>query len=369
MKKVWMYVCCLLLGLSMVAGDVMPVWAKENPYQVEVGKYGMTPIYGRDLEPGTHEIGVDSNSKFFKIVRGTITVTDADEMTGTIEIASHSYQYIYLGTKEEAEQASEEQYLIPEEVGDYSYQWTIPVEALNKPFSCAAYSKRKKRWYDRQILFDATTLETGVLKLELPDYDAIEQGLEMLSGTADSGALERSNAGDGVQTYGGLQGNAYTPAEAIQVPFEDGEYSIEVSMTGGTGRTAISSPTLMTVKDGRAYARILMSSSHYDWMIAGGETYVNEHAEDGGNSSFTIPISAMDQLIPIIADTTAMGEPVAIEYTLTFYEETVGNKGQIPQEAAKKVLVVAAVIIIAGGIINHFAKKNKRRSRSQKRRR
>lgn len=64
--------------------------------------------------------------------------------------------------------------------------------------------------------------------------------------------------------------------------------------------------------------------------------------------------------MPIIADTTAMGEPVEIEYTLTFYSESVGSKGQIPQEAAKKVLSIAVVIIVVGGILNHFVKKKRK---------
>ena len=54
-----------------------------------------------------------------------------------------------------------------------------------------------------------------------------------------------------------------------------------------------------------------------------------------------------------------MGDPVEIEYTLNFYSETIGEKGQIPQEAAKKVLMIAAVLIVAGGILNHFVKKRR----------
>lgn len=354
MRNFMVKAVCLLFSVAIVLFDVTPVLATESGYEVEVGKYGMTPIYGRDIKDGTYDISVDSSSVFFKVVHGKITV-EGDKITGTIEIGSHSYLYIFLGTSEQAETVDEQAYVIPKEQGD-SNIFTFPVEALNKPIDCAAYSKRKKKWYDRRILFDATTLEEGVVKFELPDYDAIERGLHALD-TLEENDFSKENSVSGA--YGGAEGDAYLPAEAMEVPYDDGEYSIEVSMAGGTGRATISSPTLMLVKDGRAYAKILMSSSHYDWMVVGGKTYYNENT-DGGNSYFMIPISAMDSLINIVADTTAMGDPVAIEYTLTFYADTIGNKGQIPQEAAKKVLIVAGIIVVVGAILNHIIKKKRR---------
>ena len=138
----------------------------------------------------------------------------------------------------------------------------------------------------------------------------------------------------------------------------DGEYAIDVNMTGGSGRASISSPTLLIVRDGRAYARLIWSSTYYDYMIVDGETYHNL-TTDGGNSVFEIPITVMDQAMPVIADTTAMGDPLEIEYTLTFYSDSVGDKGRIPQEAAKKVLLIALVILVAGGILNHMLKRKR----------
>jgi hypothetical protein len=131
-------------------------------------------------------------------------------------------------------------------------------------------------------------------------------------------------------------------------------------MTGGSGRASISSPTLLIIRDGKAYARLLWSSAHYDYMILEDTVYYNL-SDDGGNSSFEIPITAMDEGIPVIADTTAMGDPVEIEYTLTFYAESIGDKGMIPQEAAKKVLLVAAVIIVLGGVLNWLLKKKRKK--------
>ena len=146
------------------------------------------------------------------------------------------------------------------------------------------------------------------------------------------------------------------PAE---IDMEDDTYSIEVNMIGGSGRASVSSPTWFIVKGGKAYARLLWSSSHYDYMKINGIKYENE-SKDGGNSTFTIPVALFDQPIRVIADTTAMGGPVEIEYELTFYKDTINSVTKVPQEAAKRVIYIALLIIIGGGILNLVLKRRKR---------
>ena len=130
-------------------------------------------------------------------------------------------------------------------------------------------------------------------------------------------------------------------------------------MTGGSGRASVSSPTLLIVRDGRAWARLLWSSSYYDYMLIGPARYDNL-TTDGGNSTFEIPIVALDAPMPVVADTTAMGDAIEIDYTLTFYAESIADKGRIPQEAAKKVLLISLAIIVVGAVLNHFVKKRRR---------
>ena len=146
--------------------------------------------------------------------------------------------------------------------------------------------------------------------------------------------------------------------EPASIDIKDGDYSVEVSLTGGSGKAFVNSPTWMKVKDGKAYATLMWSSPYYDYMIVGGEKYLNE-TKDGGNSTFTIPIMTFDSAMSVVADTTAMGHPVEIDYTLTFYKDTIDDKGLVPQEAAKKVLMMAAIIIVVGAILNHFVQKRR----------
>ena len=147
--------------------------------------------------------------------------------------------------------------------------------------------------------------------------------------------------------------------EGLETDMEDGEYSIQVDLEGGSGKASVTSPALMIVKDGRMYAQLQWSSSNYDYMIVNEEKILNE-SEEGRNSVFTVPVTVMDDKMEVIADTLAMGAPHEINYTLTFYEDSIGSMGQLPQEAAKRVVAVALAIIVGGGILNYFVNKRNR---------
>lgn len=151
----------------------------------------------------------------------------------------------------------------------------------------------------------------------------------------------------------------YIHVSASQAP-PDGSYAIDVDLSGGSGKASIETPTLMIVENGQYYAQITWSSSNYDYMIVDGKTYYNQ-SENGGNSSFFIPILIFDAEMPVTADTLAMGEPHEISYSLHFYSDSISSKSSLPQEGAKRVLAMAAVIIIVGGVLNHFT--NKRRKK------
>lgn len=148
-------------------------------------------------------------------------------------------------------------------------------------------------------------------------------------------------------------------AGAMTIDKEDGEYSVQVDLEGGSGKASVTSPTLLKVEDGKAYAQIQWSSSNYDYMVVDNTKYLPTN-EEGMNSVFEIPILSMDEQMPVIADTTAMGSPKEIQYHLTFYSDSIGSKSQLPQEAAKRVVAVAMVIIVGGGVLNHFVNKRNR---------
>ena len=352
----------------------------------ELAPYGMTPVSGNMIEDGEYVVGTECSSSFFRIEEARLTVKDG-KMTALLRMYSSSYLLVYPGTAEEAAAADYEDYIPSVEIDDYD-TFTVPVEALDTELELAAFSKRKKAWDPRKILFHASDIPSGRLRFSYPDYDRISEALASFDAendaedrVRDSQTGSQAAAGTDSQTDSRTGSQAATGTgsktapktnsrtasdtdaktgepQAVQIDMPDGDYSIEVNLMGGSGRASVTTPTWMYVQGGKGYARLLWSSPHYDYMILDGRTYYNE-TKDGGNSSFTIPITAMDLPVDIIADTTAMGDPVEIAYTLTFYEETIGSRSRVPQEGALRVLAAAALFIVAGGIINHFVKKRR----------
>ncbi|MBQ9465024.1 MAG: hypothetical protein IJU67_07080, partial [Lachnospiraceae bacterium] len=258
---------------------------------------------------------------------------------------------------QEAAAAPYEDY-IPLEVDGERFTFTIPVEAFNAGINLASFSVNRQKWYGRQVVFDAGTVPRGTTEYVIPDYDRIEDAIRLYDITRGTNSVGELYEGlieeeqDSPRRLG-------EPVEPIAMEEADGVYSIDVDMTGGSGRASVTSPTWLIVEDGKGYAKLLWSSSYYDYMVVGGETFYNQ-TTDGSNSTFVIPITAMDEPMRVIADTTAMGDPLEIEYELTFYADSIGGRGRVPQEASKTVILVALVIIIGGGIVNYFVKKKKK---------
>ncbi len=142
--------------------------------------------------------------------------------------------------------------------------------------------------------------------------------------TKSAQIVEETDVSGHAQRYGGDSDKSSSEAtvngllsfsELSEIP--DGSYWIRVSMTGGSGRASITSPTGFYVKDGQATADIHWSSASYDYMKLDGARY-EAFTDAAGHSAMTIPVSALDTAIPVLADTTAMSKPYEIEYQLTF---------------------------------------------------
>ncbi len=243
-----------------------------------------TDIPGSELKDGEYEITVESSSSMFRIEHCTLTVKDG-EMTADMTMGGTGYLYVYPGSIEDAEKADEKEYIPFEEASDGTHHFTIPVSALNAKIPCAAYSKRKEIWYDRDLVFQADSLPGDAWKSE------------------------------------GLTAEKKTP----EIPsLKDGDYLVEVSLSGGTGRAGVESPAQLTVKNGSCTARIVFSSPNYDYMVLEDGVRL-EPVNTEGNSAFEVPVPAFDTPVSVIADTTAMSKPHEIEYTLTFDSSTIKN--------------------------------------------
>ena len=128
--------------------------------------YGMTPVYPGDFKDGTYKTDVISSSQFFKITDAELTKKN-NKIKAVITLSSTSYAYIYPGTAAEAA-ADKNNWIAADESTGYG-RFVIDVPALNREMPCAAYSKKKQKWYDRDIVFIASSLPEDSLMIELSD--------------------------------------------------------------------------------------------------------------------------------------------------------------------------------------------------------
>ena len=238
----------------------------------EVVEEGMTPISGDKVKDGTYNVTVKSSSKMFDITACELTV-ESGKMTATMHMGGKGYLYVYMGTGEQAAAADEADYIPFTEQADGTHSFTVPVDALDEGIDCAAFSKKKEKWYDRTILFRADSLP----------MDAFADGVVT---TPDSLSLA------------------------------DGSYTADVALAGGSGRASVQSPAELNVKDGKVTAKIVWSSKNYDYMKVGDTKY--DTVIEDEHSTFEIPVSCFDWAMAVKADTTAMSEAHEIDYTLTF---------------------------------------------------
>lgn len=247
----------------------------ETVAPVEVVGEGMTPVYADELKDGVYPVEVNSSSSMFKITACELTVKNGS-MSAVMTMSGKGYKWLFMGDGATAEKASESDY-IPFVEEDGVHKFTVPVEALDKGIACTAFSAKKETWYDRTILFRADSLPAEAL----------------------------INAGNTIESLG----------------IADGEYTVEVTLEGGSGKAGIYPHTQMTVKDGKATARIIWTSSNYDYMIIDDKKYYPLKFIE--NSAFDIPVNVFDMKISVSADTTAMSTPHEIDYTLYFDSSTI----------------------------------------------
>ncbi|MFQ7311822.1 hypothetical protein [Sellimonas sp.] len=284
-KKIITLICISLLSSALISGcsgqDTEKTADKKEAVTSQQSKKAA-------LEDGVYSAEFHTDSGMFHVNeahdgKGTLTVKDG-EMTIHISLVSKNILNLFPGLAEDAKKEGAKVLEPTTDTVTYSdgyteevYGFDVPVPELEKEFDLALIGKKGK-WYDH--------------KVSVSNPVKVEEENE--NGTSSN-------------------------SEPVSVDMEDGEYEVEVTLEGGSGRASVSSPAVLLVKNRKAYARIEWSSPNYDYMKIGTEIYYPVNME--GNSTFEIPVSVFDKKMTVIADTTAMGTPHEIEYTLTFHLE------------------------------------------------
>ena len=238
----------------------------------DVVEEGMTPLYASSLLEGVYPVTVDCSSSMFRIADCLLTV-QGGAISARLTMGGKSYGWVYPGTAQEAASADHAEHIPAQFDENGATVFEIPVQGLDMGIPCAAFSLNKELWYDRTLVFRSDSLP--------------------LSAFAD--------------------GVLVTPAS---LQLADGVYSVEVSLTGGSGKARVESPARLTVSDGVCTAEIVWGSKNYDYMKVEGVQYFPINTE--GNSAFEIPVTVFDRPMAVIADTVAMSQPHEISYSLLF---------------------------------------------------
>lgn len=249
------------------------------------------------LEDGVYIATFDTDSSMFHVNemcdgKGELTVKDG-QMSIHISLPSKSILNLYYGLAEDAQK--EGAVLLEPTVDTIDYDdgttdevhgFDITVPYLDEEFDVALIGK-KGVWYDHKV-----SVKDPVLKSEA-------ENIENADNSDDKGGAGNGEASVKMQ----------------------GDYTIEVTLEGGSGKATITSPCKIRADENGSVAVIEWSSPNYDYMIVDGEKYLPVNTE--GNSVFEIPVNDFSVPLDVIADTVAMSKPHEIEYTINFNPDTV----------------------------------------------
>lgn len=273
------HVIALLLSMLTISTTVVSadlVLAQTDAVQTETAEETDAQETENVLEDGIYTAEFDTDNSMFRVNeandgKGILTVKDG-EMTIHVSLGSKNIVNLFYGMAEDAQKEGA-QLLEPttdtvtysDGISEEVYGFDIPVPVLDDEFDVALLGKKGK-WYDHKV------------------------------SVSDPQKIEGKTVAD--------------------LALEDGEYTIEVTLAGGSGKSTIDSPASIKIEEETAIATIVWSSPNYDYMLVDGERY--EPVNEDGNSVFEIPVTVFDAEMDVTADTTAMSTPHEVEYTLRF---------------------------------------------------
>lgn len=301
-----------------------------------------TPTPEATVANGIYSMDVASSSSMFKVVDCILTAKDG-KMSAVLTLSGTGYGYLYMGTKEEAASADQSSW-IPYQVNEEGkYTYTVPVEALDKEIAVAAYSIKKGIWYDRTLTFQSETMKK-IADLNSTDSenkgDSGNNGNTGNSGTTGGsnntgntgtnnsafpgGSVSGTNSGktdgndgkaDNVSKYESDTSGSTSHVDS-GTTLKDGVYTPDrFTWSGGTGKVQITC-NKVTIQNGQAYATLVFSSDHYQYVKANGNKYYT--TKGGGSATAVIPV-ALNQNNKIIGMTDKMSVAHEIEYTIFIY--------------------------------------------------
>ena len=325
MRRIKMFAVSFILFFTLIFSQVGLAYAETGLFFNEDGEYVVPADTDNRMFYLVQDEAGNKNVKL-KVENGVMKVTFA--LTGT------GYDYLRLGTAEEAVAADSSEYISYEEI-DGKYTYTLEIPELDNELTLAAHAVKSGNWYEHKLIVYSSEERKNEIEKEKeeqaqePDKETEQEPEKQPEKEPEKETADNPSSGTvGIDSSTSLQ---------------DGTYSCDTfGWSGGTGRLAYIKCNKITVKGGRAYAEIEFSSTSYDKVKASGKTY---EKIGSGNSRFIIPVE-MNVNNTISGRTSAMSSPHWVTYTIYPYiegaEKTSGKKEVKTSSKEKEIKVTHA---------------------------
>ena len=249
---------------------------------------------------GTAETG----AQMFKVVAVELTVKDGD-MKAKITLSGVAYDYLYMGTPEEAAAADKSAWIAGIGTADYTtddgqtktgMQYEIPVAALDQPLTVASHSEKQDKWYARTITIASASLKK----------------------TSDLPADETNKIADGIYEATAETGAAMFKVVKVKLTAKDGKMTALITLSGAGYNYLY----LGTAADAAA--------DESAWIASKGEGEYTLNGETKTGLQFEIPVEALDQGLAVAAHAVKSGK--WYDRTITIASSSLKKTGDLPSD-------------------------------------
>ena len=235
---------------------------------------------------------------------GELTVKDGD-MKAKITLSGVAYDYLYMGTPEEAAAADKSAWIAGIGTADYTtddgqtktgMQYEIPVAALDQPLTVASHSEKRDKWYARTITIASASLKK----------------------TSDLPADETNKIADGIYEATAETGAAMFKVVKVKLTAKDGKMTALITLSGAGYNYLY----LGTAADAAA--------DESAWIASKGEGEYTLNGETKTGLQFEIPVEALDQGLAVAAHAVKSGK--WFDRTITIASSSLKKTGDLPSD-------------------------------------
>lgn len=276
-----------------------------TPEPTEIPEPTATPTPEPSKVPnGIYSGTAETGAQMFKVVAVELTVKDGD-MKAKITLSGVAYDYLYMGTPEEAAAADKSAWIAGIGTADYTtddgqtktgMQYEIPVAALDQPLTVASHSEKRDKWYARTITIASASLKK----------------------TSDLPADETNKIADGIYEATAETGAAMFKVVKVKLTAKDGKMTALITLSGAGYNYLY----LGTAADAAA--------DESAWIASKGEGEYTLNGETKTGLQFEIPVEALDQGLAVAAHAVKSGK--WFDRTITIASSSLKKTGDLPSD-------------------------------------